>query len=281
MFKLLILLVCLPFVLSLPFVALTYAFFWYETANGPHRSRLAELSGGRPVWWVLRGMLSGVVAVAIVIVSFPLGWARRPGRAREPAGGSRPPVVLIHGLYHNAGAWVLFRWRLGRAGYPCVETFQYSSWTHSFDELTRELSGVIDEVYSREGKSVVLIGHSLGGLLGKACAQDPANAGKIAALVTLGSPHQGSKLAALAVGELGGSLLFRGSLITRMEGRFVPESVLRLAVVSPVDNMVLPNEALQVRESGWDYHETAPISHVSMLYHAPTAKRVIQFLESL
>jgi pimeloyl-ACP methyl ester carboxylesterase len=151
----------------------------------------------------------------------------------------------------------------------------------SFDELAEELSRVIAGIHSREGRPVVLVGHSLGGLLGKACAQNPANAGEIAALVTLGSPHQGSKLAALAVGGLGRSLIFRGSLITGMEGRTVPESVPRLAVVSPVDNMVMPNEALQVRENGWDHHQTAPISHVSMLYHAPTAKRVIQFLESV
>lgn len=280
MVKLLILAVCLLFVVSFPFVALTYAFFWYETANGPHRSRLAELSGGRSAWWVFRGMLSGVVAVAIVIVTFPLGLLHRSSRSREAA-GDRPPVLLIHGLYHNAGAWFLFRRRLGRAGYSCVETFQYSSWGRSFDALAEELSQVIDGMSARAGKPVVLIGHSLGGLLGKACALDPANAGKIAALVTLGSPHQGSKLAALAVGGLGRSLLFRGSLIAGMEGRSVPESIRRLAVVSPVDNMVLPNEALQVTESGWDYHETAPISHVSMLYHAPTAKRVTRFLESL
>jgi pimeloyl-ACP methyl ester carboxylesterase len=186
--------------------------------------------------------------------------------------------LFVHGLYHNASAWFLFAWRLGRAGYPCVETFQYSSWGRSFDELAEELSGEIDRIFSRVGKPVVLIGHSLGGLLGKVCARDPRNSGKIAALVTLGSPHQGSKLAALAVGGLGRSLLYGGALIAGMEGRSMDASLARLAVVSPVDNMVLPNEALQVRESGWEHHETAPISHVSMLYHAPTARRVVEFL---
>ncbi|MHC1745441.1 MAG: esterase/lipase family protein [Syntrophobacteraceae bacterium] len=272
--------VCLPFVLGLPFVALTYGFFWYETVNGAHRSKLTDLSGGHPVLWVLRGMLSGVVAVAIVIVSFPFGWVRLR-KCAATRSGDLPPVLLVHGLYHNPGAWLLYQRWLRRGGYRCVETFSYSSWGCTFDDLTLNLSRAIEELRSEAGKPVVVIGHSLGGLLGRVCAQQPENRNRIAALVTLGSPHRGSKLAALAFGKLGRSLLFGGELIDRVERGSLPASLPRLAVVSPVDNMVLPNEALRVREEEWCYHETGPISHVSMLYHAPTAKRVIQFLDDV
>jgi len=44
--------------------------------------------------------------------------------------------------------------------------------------------------------------------------------------------------------------------------------------------MVLPQEALRSRQAGWEYLETPPISHVSLLYHRPTARRVIEFLIS-
>jgi hypothetical protein len=83
----------------------------------------------------------------------------------------------------------------------------------------------------------------------------------------------------LAIGALGRSLRYRGHLIDRIEERSVPPSLPCLAVVSPVDNMVLPNEALQVRGDEWEYHETGPISHVSMLYHPRTARRVLAFLD--
>lgn len=271
--------VVLPFVFSLPFVVLTYAFFWYETVNGPHGAALARLSKGREVWWVFRGIFTGSLAVALVLVTFPLGWLGRRSRCSETQ-GSHPPVLLIHGLYHNAGAWLFYRRWLKRAGYFCVDTFQYSSWGTSFDELTGDLVGVIDGLYVRCGKPVILIGHSLGGLLARACAQDPSSRGKIGALVTLGSPHQGSKLAALALGGLGRSLIHRGPLIAAMERRTTPPFLPRLAVVSPVDNMVLPNEAMRVSGEEWEYHHTPPISHVSMLYHAPTSGVVVEFLRS-
>ncbi len=278
MIELLTTAVLLPVVLGLPFVALTYAFYWYETVNGPHRTRLTDLSGGYPAVWVLRGMLSGVVAVAIVIVTFPFGWMRR---RKDPAtwAGDQPPVLLVHGLYHNPGAWLLYHGWLRRGGYRDVDTFGFSSWGRSFDDLTGDLSRAIDDLCSKAGQPVIVIGHSLGGLLGRACAQRPENRHRIAALVTLGSPHQGSKLAALALGSLGRSLLFRGDVIATLERGSLPASLPCLAVVSPVDNMVLPNEALHVRNGEWTYHETGPISHVSMLYHAPTARQVIAFLD--
>lgn len=278
MLKGLILAICLPFVLGLPFVVATYAFFWYETANGPHGSRLTELSGGHPGRWVLRGVVSGMVATAIVIVTFPLGLLPRSRRDADTA-GERPPVLLVHGLYHNAGAWLLYRWWLRRAGYDRVETFQYSSWGRSFEALQAELSKTVDRLFSCAGRPVILVGHSLGGLLCRACAGDAALEGKIAALVSLGSPHQGSKLAVLALGSLGRSLLYRGDLIVGVEDRPLPASLPRLAVVSPVDSMVLPNEALQPRGDGWEVHQTPPVSHVSLLYHPGTARRVLSFLD--
>lgn len=273
-----VLLVCLPLLLGIPFVALSYAFFWYETVNGPHWSKLVERSSGRPGLWVLRGVFSAVVAVYVVIVGYPFGWG---SRRSDPATGTgdRPPVLLVHGIYHNPGAWLLYHGWLRKGGYRHVETFGYSSWGCSFDEVAGNLARAIDDLSSRAERPVVVIGHSLGGLLGRACAVQPETWGRIAALVTLGSPHQGSKLAALAVGKLGRSLLYRGELFDRLEHGNLPELLPRLAVVSPVDNMVLPNEALRVREEQWAYHETGPISHVSLLYHAPTAKRVIAFLD--
>ncbi len=272
--------ICLPFVLGLPFVLATYAFFWYETANGPHRSRLVELSGARPGRWILCGVLSGVFATAIVIVTYPLGLLHRP-KSREEETGARPPVLLVHGLYHNAGAWFLYRWWLRRAGYDRVETFQYSSWGRSFEALQAEFSATVERLSSCAGKPVILVGHSLGGLLCRACAGEASLQGKVAALVTLGSPHQGSKLAALAIGSLGRSLLYRGDLIRGLERVTLPASLPRLAVVSAVDSMVLPNEALHVRGEQWETHETPPISHVSLLYHPGTARRVLAFLDRL
>jgi triacylglycerol lipase len=100
-------------------------------------------------------------------------------------------------------------------------------------------------------------------------------------VITLGAPHQGSKLAALGLGKLAKSLIYRGPLIEELEKAKEPSDIPCVALYSPVDNMVLPNHALQTSGAGWIHQETGPISHVAMLYHQPTAKLVIEYLKSM
>jgi triacylglycerol lipase len=267
----------------LGFAILTYGFFWYETANGPHRAHLKELSRGKVGTWVLRGIMTSFCSQWLVVLCFPLlAWRKLWFPALDPD-SSRPPVFLIHGLYHNASAWILYRWWLRRAGFTNVYAWSYNSLNYSFEELTQRLDGWVAELMNERfpRRQAIMIGHSLGGLLIRAHSIDPEAARRILAIVTLGTPQRGSKLAVLGVGRLAHSLLYQGPLIRRLEQATPPDAVTRLAFTSPVDNMVLPQAALISSQPGWTQMATAPVSHVAMLYHWPTAQRLLATLEEL
>lgn len=126
----------------------------------------------------------------------------------------------------------------------------------------------------------MLIGHSLGGLVCRACAQSRGDTGRVAGVITLGAPHQGSEIAALGQGKLARRLIHRGPLIEELEKGEPKPDIPCVAVYSPFDNMVLPNHALQISGAEWIHQETGPVSHVAMLWHRPTAKLVIAYLKS-
>jgi len=90
--------------------------------------------------------------------------------------------------------------------------------------------------------------------------------------------HQGSKLAVFGVGKLARSLIYKGPLIQSLEEEPADLITRCLALYSPLDNMVLPNEALLPTSAGWQREETSPLSHVGMLFHRPTAGRAIRHL---
>ncbi|WP_449242818.1 alpha/beta fold hydrolase [Desulfovibrio sp.] len=265
-----LLLVPLAFILLV--VGLTYALFLLENLRSGHLARMRRQPGGalRPL---LRGVSAALAEQILLVGSYPLGWL--PPRERR-AGG--PVVLLVHGLYHNRAAWILFRRRLARAGYANARFFSYSSFTRDFDGLRRELSERILDLAAEGDAPVALIGHSLGGLLLRAAVCDERLRGRAACLLTLGSPHRGSTLAHLALGGLGRSLrpgtpLMRGLAVLRE-----PADLPRLALVSPVDNMVLPAENL-LPPPGWEVREVAPMSHVAMLYHPEPAELAVDFLK--
>lgn len=272
---------CLCLLLGLGFAALTYAFFWYESASSPFRDLLDQRFHGKTGRAVMKIVLLSACGLVPVILFYPFAYRLKRLHPEPDLTCTLPPVILVHGLYHNASAWVLYRWWLKRAGFQNVYAFSYGSWGPSFDDLMEELDRQITHVLGLfPGQQVVLLGHSLGGLLSRAYVECTGNAPKVQAVVTLGAPHQGSKLAALGLGKLARSLLYHGPLITRLETEAREISIPRLAIHSPLDNMVLPNEALRACHPGWEYRESGPVSHIGMLFHKPTAKEAIEYVLS-
>ncbi len=265
------------------FALVTYILFWYETANSAYRDELTRISGGRAVSWILRGFFSSMLSHFVVICCYPLGLVRNLWRPGPGGNKSSPPIILIHGVYHNASAWICYRWWLRRAGYDRVYAFNYKCWGRDFQEIYGQLDQWIMEISrSFPGEEIIMVGHSLGGLLAKAYAgrRNASRGPGVKAIITLGSPYGGSKTVVFGSGRLARSLVCGGPLIRELEGIRIPSGVSCTALRSPVDNMVLPAESLKA-PSGWREEQTDPICHVAMLYHGPTFKRVLREIESV
>lgn len=283
MSKLLLIILLGTALLVLQITCTTYLFFWYETANSSYRKELDHLSQGKTRTWILRGILTSFFSLLLVVLLYPLGFLKYHRHPDPDITCRFPPVILIHGLYHNAGAWVLYRYWLKGAGFKNIYTFDYNSWQSSFEDCLEGLVRRVQEVKALFPlQKVVLIGHSLGGVLSRACSNSEACGKDIQTVVTLGSPHKGSKLAVLGLGSLAESLVFGGAFMEEMERTAAPhQNIPRLALYSPVDNMVLPNHALETSCEGWVHRRIAPISHVAILYHRPTAKLVLENLKNI
>lgn len=282
MTKLILLALILFFNTLFNLALLTYAFFWYETANSDYRTELDEMSKGKTGRWIFKGILSSFFSLMLVVFFYPLRFRKKLWHPQGDPDSILPPVVLVHGLYHNASAWVFYRRWLKRAGYTNIYAVDYGSLRPSFEEALGKLGALIGEVMEQfPGQQIVLVGHSLGGLLCRAYANDAENVSKVSAVITLGSPHQGTKLAALGLGRLARSLIYRGALIEEIEQSAANSAIPGLAIFSPIDNMIHPNVALKANQAGWTYQQSRPISHTAMLYHRHTAHLLLDYLENI
>ena len=260
----------------------TYILFWYETANSAYKEELARISGNKTRGWIMRGFVSSILSNLAVIGCYPLVLVRNLWRPGSGGKGAAPPVILIHGLYHNASAWIRFRGALKRDGYDRLYAFNYKSFGSDFHEIFRKLEQWITEIgRDFSGEEIILVGHSMGGLLAKAYAAkgDAFQGPGVKALITLGTPFRGSKMVVFGMGGLGKSLAWDGHLIQELQSKQVPSGVPCVAFYSPVDNLVLPPESLKP-PAGWGEEQTDPICHVAMLYHGPTIRRVLERMKT-
>jgi len=200
----------------------------------------------------------------------------------------RPRVVLVHGLFMGRHAMLFLARQLKRSGFR-VSCFAHNTITGSLERNAQRLAAFVQ----REQGPVVLVGHSLGGLVSLQSA-GMLPAGDIAALVLLGSPYQGAQ-AGQALRRLLGP---RSTRIARALHEWSSQSD-KPTVSVPVFTLagtrstglgrVLcgfkePNDGtVTVTETCYPNAVTAvmPVSHTGMLFDRHVAEQVVQWLRDL
>ncbi|MCC0096436.1 alpha/beta fold hydrolase [Streptomyces flavotricini] len=141
------------------------------------------------------GVLEAVVLGGHLLL-YPTGI--RPEKPAATGGKDlgRPPVLLVHGFTDNRSVFVLLRRTLAAGGRRHVEAYNYSPFTRDLRVTARHLARRVEELCERTGQERVdLVGHSLGGLVGRYFVQCLGGAARVRTLVTLGTPHSGTRVA--------------------------------------------------------------------------------------
>ena len=273
---------------------LSYALYLIENSRTGLLPRVRVLCGGSLLLPLLRAAFNSAWSIGLVILAYPLGWL--PGPKPQPSGasctGGLPPVILTHGLYHNASAWFLYRRRLRRAGFADVRTYAYASFFRPFEDIVDGLvqAALRAATDSPTGK-VLLVGLSLGGMVTRAAMADARLRGRVAGVLTICAPHGGSVLASrFALGRLARGLALDGSIVRRVNGLTGDKAdadalgpgVPRLSLFTPMDNMVLPLSGVWLKPEhlaqGWTEVCAPPVSHVGMLYDRRVVELGAEFL---
>ena len=173
--------------------------------------------------------------------------------------------VFLHGYVDNTGAdRVVFK--LADLGYQ-IYLVRYP-FMRSVPELGAEMLPILEEIAEREpGKSIVPIGHSLGGLIWDEillCFPEVVPRYRMPLYIPLGSPHFGTLAAYFGIGQ---SVLDMrpGSDVVRAHRKMnFPDQLEIYPFVSRFDLLVVPVEtALMKRGINYILSETGHIGQVS------------------
>ncbi|MFE6405633.1 esterase/lipase family protein [Streptomyces sp. NPDC057837] len=166
-------------------------------------SRLAGLSAA-----LLKATALELAILAGHLLLYPSGITqeRRSPVPALPADGAahlpaeaKPPVVLLHGFIDNRSVFVLLRRSLAQHGRQQIESLNYSPLTCDIRAAAELLGRHIEEICERTGaRQVDVVGHSLGGLIARYYVQRLGGDTRVRTLVTLGTPHSGTRVAPLA-----------------------------------------------------------------------------------
>ena len=199
----------------------------------------------------------------------------------DPSGGKGgAPILLVHGYLCNRGVWVTLRRRLTMAGLGPVYTITLEPLFAGIDGLAGKLAARIEAICKETGSpQVMIVAHSMGGMVARAYRVQSGAQNRIAGLATLGTPHHGSHLARWAIGKNARQLRAHSEWIKTLEDlEAVAASgrVPTLSIYSLNDDLVYPPESAVL---AWAENvPVAGVGHMGLVFSEPVAKRIIKHL---
>jgi pimeloyl-ACP methyl ester carboxylesterase len=120
--------------------------------------------------------------------------------------------MLLHGLWLNRWAMIVWRWRLRHAGFA-VASFGYPSWRDDMHANAACLSEFIAALPARE---IHLVAHSMGGVVAAQALHDHPDV-RVRRVVMVGSPYQDSLAARRLMQCRWGRWLLGSSIVQWLE----------------------------------------------------------------
>jgi pimeloyl-ACP methyl ester carboxylesterase len=120
--------------------------------------------------------------------------------AWQKADATRPVVIVIHGYNSSPEKNQAILRAAREAGYPCG-TFAYPN-DYTIADSARQLSRELRRLARLDaGRRVALVCHSMGGLVARACVEDPRyDPGNVDRLIMIAPPNFGTAVAHFAIG---------------------------------------------------------------------------------
>jgi hypothetical protein len=195
-----------------------------------------------------------------------------------------PPVVLLHGFIDNRSVFVLLRRALAQHGRQRVESLNYSPLTCDIRIAAELLGRHIEEICERTGSTRVdIVGHSLGGLIARYYVQCLGGDLRVRTLVTLGTPHSGTRVAPLADAHPIVRQMRPGSAVIEELARPAPGCRTRfVSFWSDLDSLMDPLESACVEHPDLDARNVrvTGIGHLALPVHPAVAAGIREALDA-
>lgn len=144
----------------------------------------------------------GLFAEEFMATLLQSSWfmARATARQRIHADSPTAPVLLLHGYGCNSGYWAHLT-ALLEAAHISHASLDLEPLLAGIDDYVPLVERAADSLCQAAGaQKLIIVAHSMGGLVARAYLRSHG-AARVARVITLGTPHHGTRLASFGVGR--------------------------------------------------------------------------------
>ena len=199
------------------------------------------------------------------------------------------PVLLVHGIAHNASAFIQMKAKMRKHGWMHVFTMNYNTLNRGLLNMAEDVSLQVSKIIEITGASQIdIVAHSLGGIVSRYYMSMGSGRGKVKNLVTLGTPHKGTYLSPLLktlifTKTLSADLYTNSTFLKKLQKVTLPKNSTITSIYSQYDWTVWPQDNSFVKgypSSSFKNIKLDFVSHISLLYSSRVFQHIISCLQS-
>ncbi|KQZ30358.1 triacylglycerol lipase [Duganella sp. Root1480D1] len=189
--------------------------------------------------------------------------------ARTPRG---LPVLLVHGYGANGGFWVHLAAQLEERGYSHATVDLEPVFGDIEDFAVQLEQGVQGLLAASRSEKVVIVAHSMGGLVARAWLRR-FGAAHVARIITLATPHHGTDLAHMGPGRNAGQMRRDAEWLAQLNAADRGQRGLFTSIYSWHDNIIAPQDSCHL--PGARNIALHGIGHVGMGRHPAISSHIL------
>lgn len=224
----------------------------------------------KPIYWVHAMSLelfSNLVLFAFFILP-----------KMEKLKGHGRPILLVHGYLHHGGVWCIQKKRLERKGFGPIYIMHFGSAFESIETYANVLKEKAAAIAHETGRSdLILIGHSMGGLISTWYATQLAPKDSVTDIITLASPFFGTHMAKLAVGTDAREMEIDSPFLKNLQKSLEERKHFRMFhIATKSDQLVIPNDSAIIPTN--PHFVLDDVGHASLLFSKRAADQICLWL---
>ncbi len=199
---------------------------------------------------------------------------------REALQASGRPILLVHGYGHHGSVWVLQKRWLKKTGLGPIYIIHLGAPFHSIEYYAHKVEAKVQQIQKQTKRDdLILIGHSMGGLVSLWYALAMAKPNTVTDVITLGTPLQGTPIAHLGLGPNARQMKPHSPFLQQLSKLLHNNHQVQISHIATLsDQLVIPGHSAVITDNRHLIIED--LGHISLLFSKRVAKQLIQWIKA-
>lgn len=190
------------------------------------------------------------------------------------------PILFIHGYLHSSWVWLFLRWRLSKARFGPLYFLNLTPLFAPLSTYVDQVAEMAKTIAKERGRTdLILVGHSMGGIVASLYATRLAPKGTVKKVITLASPFHGTPVADWGWGEGATQMRPNSPLLSELRSEIKALSsppFFHLAALH--DLIVIPGSSALLGQSPERERLFDHLGHVSLLFSPQVATQLSSWI---